>query len=185
MPLPGRRARAIAELIGPDMIKLDPGLTGTVETQMIKSGVPAITLELNPPESFDPVVIGRAVAGIQRVMADLKMLPEGVAPPNQSPPPFVGDTLATVRTTRGGFTTLLVDLGDAVVKGQIVARVADPFGRTIASAALRFRRAPPSSDIGDGADDALTISADHPVGPVSAADPISAISRCHTRNSGS
>ncbi len=127
------RARAIAELIGPDMIKLDPGVTGTVETEMLKSGVPAITLELNRPESFDRVVIGRAVAGIQRVMADLKMLPEGAAPPNNSPPPFVGDTLATVRTSRGGFATLLVDLGDAVVKGQIVARLADPFGRTLES----------------------------------------------------
>lgn len=124
------RARAIAELIAPDMIKLDPGVEGSVETEMLRSGVPAITLELNRPESFDPLVIERAVGGIMRVMVDLAMLAPGSAPP---PPvkPFIGDTLATVRTSHGGFATLLVALGDAVSEGQPVARLADPFGRVI------------------------------------------------------
>lgn len=125
------RARAIAELISPDMIKLDPGIKGTVETEMLNSGVPAITLELNRPESFDQIVIGRAVDGILRVMVDLKMLAEGSAPPRPVTPPFVGDTLATVRTKGGGFATLHAALGDAVNKGQVVAHLADPFGRTI------------------------------------------------------
>lgn len=124
------RARAIAELIAPDMIKLDPGVQGSVETEMLRAGVPAITLELNRPEMFDPVVIGRAVDGIARVMVDLKMLAPGAAPA-ASVTPFVGDSLATVRGTRGGYATLLVGLGDAVVKGQPVATIADPFGRVI------------------------------------------------------
>lgn len=124
------RARAIGELIGPDMIKIDPGVAGSVETEMLKSGVPAITLELERPEMFDRVVIGRAVDGIERVMVDLKMLPPGSAPPRQVTP-YIGDTLARVGTSRGGYATLLVDLGDAVVKGQEVATIADPFGRII------------------------------------------------------
>ncbi|MBA3880860.1 MAG: succinylglutamate desuccinylase [Sphingobium sp.] len=124
------RAREIAELIGPDMIKLDPGIKGTVETEMLKSGVPAITLELNRPEMFDRVVIGRAVDGVLRVMVDMKMLAPGSAPP-RTKDPIVGDSLATVRTSRGGYATLLVDLGDRVAKGQTVATLADPFGRTL------------------------------------------------------
>lgn len=124
------RARAIAELIGPDMIKIDPGVAGSVETEMLKSGVPAITLELERPEMFDRVVIGRAVEGIERVMVDLKMLPPGSAPA-RTVTPFIGDTLARVATSRGGYATLLVDLGDEVSKGQRVATVADPFGRII------------------------------------------------------
>lgn len=124
------RARAIAELIGPDMIKIDPGVAGSVETEMLKSGVPAITLELERPEMFDRVVIGRAVNGIERLMVDLKMLPSGSAPA-RTVTPFIGDTLARVATSRGGYATLLVDLGDQVSKGQRVATVADPFGRII------------------------------------------------------
>ncbi len=124
------RARAIAELIGPDMIKIDPGVAGSVETEMLKSGVPAITLELERPEVFDRVVIGRAVDGIERVMVDLKMLAMGSAPA-RTVTPYVGDTLARVATSRGGYATLLVDLGDAVTKGQRVATLADPFGRII------------------------------------------------------
>lgn len=122
------RARAIAELIGPDMIKLDPGVTGSVETEMMKSGVPSITLELERPEVFDRVVIVRAVEGIERVMVDLAMLSPGSAPA-RAVTPYVGDTLVTVSTSGGGFATLRVGLGDAVVKGQIVATIADAFGR--------------------------------------------------------
>lgn len=124
------RARAIGELIGPDMIKIDPGVAGSVETEMVKSGVPAITLELERPEMFDRVVIGRAVDGIERVMIDLKMLAPGSAPP-RTVTPYIGDTLARVATSRGGYATLLVDLGDAVTTGQRVATIADPFGRII------------------------------------------------------
>ena len=124
------RARAIAELIGPDMIKLDAGVAGSVETEMRKSGVPAITLELNRPEMFDRIVIVRAVDGLMRVMVDLKMLPPGSAPA-LTQTAFVGDTLATVRTSRGGYATLLADLGDRVEKDQVVATLADPFGRVI------------------------------------------------------
>lgn len=124
------RARAIGELIGPDMIKIDPGVAGSVETEMLKSGVPAITLELERPEMFDRLVISRAVDGIERVMVDLKMLPPGSAPA-RTVKPYIGDTLARVATSRGGYATLLVDLGNAVSKGQPVATLADPFGRII------------------------------------------------------
>ncbi len=124
------RARAIGELIGPDMIKIDPGVAGSVETEMLKSGVPAITLELERPEMFDRVVIGRAFDGIKRVMVELKMLAPGSAPV-RTVTPYIGDTLARVATSRGGYATLLVDLGDAVNKGQRVATIADPFGRII------------------------------------------------------
>lgn len=124
------RARAIGELIGPDMIKLDPGVKGSIETEMLRSGVPAITLELARPEMFDRVVIGRAVDGIERVMEDLHMLAPGSAPV-RSVVPYVGDTLARVDTSRGGYATLLVDLGDPVEKGQTVATLADGFGRII------------------------------------------------------
>lgn len=124
------RAQQIAVIIGPDMIKIDPGQKGTIETEMLKSGVPAITLELERPEIFDREVIGRAVDGIERLMVDLKMLAPGSAP-ERTILPYVGDSLARVDTHRGGYATLLFDLGDRVEQGQTVATLSDPFGRII------------------------------------------------------
>ncbi len=122
------RARAIAELAGPDIIKLDTGVDGTVENEMVRDGVPAITLELSRPEVFQPDMTRRGVDGMLRVMADLTMI---AAAPPRTVTPFVGNKLAEVTAGRGGFATLAVELGAAVTKGAIVATIADPFGRTV------------------------------------------------------
>lgn len=123
-----KRAERIAELIGPDIIKLDPGTMGTIETEMNRDGVPAITLELGRPEMFDPVMVARAVAGIKRVMADMEMLV--VAPPRTTAP-FVGNKLVVVSAARGGFAHVLVPLGATVTKGDVVATISDAFGRVV------------------------------------------------------
>jgi predicted deacylase len=125
-----QRARRIAELIAPDILKLDPGVKGTVELEMIRAGVPAITLELARPEEFDPLIVQRAVEGIGRVMVDMRMLAPGSAPPAVVTP-FVGNKLVQVRARRGGFARILVRLGDAVDKGQEVATISDAFGRVL------------------------------------------------------
>ena len=121
-------AQRMAELIGPDIIKLDPGAKGTIETEMNRDGVPAITLELGRPEIFDPVMTARAVAGIKRVMADMDMLV--VAPPRTSTP-YVSNRIAVVSAARGGFAHVLVPLGGTVTKGDVVATISDAFGRVI------------------------------------------------------
>jgi len=123
-----KRALALAMLVAPDIVKLDQGEKGTIENEMNRDGVPAITLELGRPEVFDPAMIARAIAGIQRVMVDMKMLAS--APP-ATVVPYVANSILPVRTTRGGFATLAVDLGADVTKGQLIATIADPFGRVI------------------------------------------------------
>ena len=143
------RARKIAELIGPDILKLDPGVAGTVETEMIKSGVPAITLELARPEEFDPVVVGRAIDGIERVMVDMKMLPEGSAPARKNTI-FVGNKIIEVHAMRGGFAHVVPALGSDVAKGDVIATISDPFGRVVETI-----RAPESGRINTVATDPL------------------------------
>lgn len=124
------RNRRMAELVGPDMIKIDAGAKGSVETAFNDAGVPAITLELGGPLRFDPVMVRRGTDGLRNLMREMKMLDGEVAAP---PPAFVGNQGTSVRTDRAGWATLSVELGDAVRKGQTVATLADPFGRVIAS----------------------------------------------------
>lgn len=124
------RARAIAALLAPDILKLDPGLKGTLETEMIRSGIPAVTLELARPEEFDPVIVARAIEGIERVMVDMKMLPEGSVRA-ATIEPFVGNKLIEVHAARGGYAHVLPALGSDVTKGDAVATISDPFGRVV------------------------------------------------------
>jgi len=124
------RAREIAELIGPDVIKLDPGEKGTLETEMMKDGVPAITLELERPEEFQPVLVKRTVAGILRLMADMKMIARSAEPPNIVQP-FIGNDLVNVRNEHGGFVRMSKSLGATVEKGEAIGTVSDAFGATI------------------------------------------------------
>jgi hypothetical protein len=74
------------------------------------------------------MMITRAVEGIGRVMADLKMI---ASAPAATVTPFVANEIKPVRTTRGGYTTLAVALGQDVEKDQLIATVADPFGRLV------------------------------------------------------
>lgn len=121
---------AMAQLLAPDIIKLDPGVKGTVENTLTPDGVPAVTLELGYPQVFDAPTIARGVAGIKRLMAAHAML----APqPAATVTPFVANKLVDVTTPAGGFMTLNVALGSIVVADQRIASLADPFGRTIAT----------------------------------------------------
>jgi predicted deacylase len=119
----------IARAVGPDVIKLDPGVRGTVENTLVDDGVPAITLELGYPQVFDRVMIGRATDGIKRLMAAKGMIAATLPPATVTP--YVANALVNARVQHGGFATLLVALNQDVAKGQPIVTVADPFGRVI------------------------------------------------------
>jgi len=121
------RARVMAELMAPDVIKLDQGEKGTLEDELVRAGVPAITLELGTPEVFDTVMVARGVAGVNNLMREMKMLAGPVAP--RWPGIFTGNKLEAVSAPRAGFAHLLVPLGSMVAKGQPIATISDAFGQ--------------------------------------------------------
>jgi uncharacterized protein len=123
------RAVRMAELMAPDVIKLDQGEKGTVENEMVRAGVPAITLELGKPEVFDPVMVGRAEAGISNLMREMGMLAGAVAP--RSPKIFTGNKQEAARASQPGFAHWSVALGDDVQKGQEIGTISDGFGRVV------------------------------------------------------
>ncbi len=123
------RTRRMAELVQPDVIKLDKGEKGTVENELVPAGVPAITFELGAPGVFDAATVARAVAGLRNLMTEMAMLPGKVRAP--AAPPFTGNDLVNVSSLRGGWATALAPLGSLVGKGQPLAVVRDPFGRVV------------------------------------------------------
>lgn len=128
-------ARQAAHVLGPDMIKNDPGQQGTLETSLMKEGIPAVTLEVGAPKQFQTDLIDRSVWGILNLMRAQKMLPGDVqAPPVKA---IVGSSYTNIYADRGGIAVLHVGLKDAVKKGQDVATLYDAFGH-----ALRTYKAP-------------------------------------------
>jgi predicted deacylase len=119
--------RAMAELVGPDILKMDTGDKGTVENELTRDGVPAITFELGRPEVFDADSVARGVAGLTNLMTDRGMLMGLVLDME----PYVSNRIVAVRTGTAGWMTLLAPLGSDVTKGQPIATIADAFGRTI------------------------------------------------------
>ncbi len=118
----------LAKLVAPEIIRLDPGEPGTVETEMNKDGVPAMTIELGGPEVFTAALNAEALGGILRIMADKGMIAASMAPAT-SRTPFVANDGAAVRSPHGGWARLLVGLNDPVRAGQPVATISDAFGR--------------------------------------------------------
>ena len=125
------RARAIGRLFAPDVLRLDPGQAGTVENEMNRVGVPAITLEIGYPEIFDAAMNDRAIDGILRLMADMAMIAARDAPPLPRPDTvFVANNQIAVRTGASGWLRLSVPLGARVTAGQMLGTLTDSFGRT-------------------------------------------------------
>ena len=123
------RTRRMAELVAPDIIKMDKGDKGTVENTLTDDGVPAITLELGRPEVFDDTMIARAEAGLMNLMREMRMLPGKANPAPASL--FVGNDIIAARASKSGWARLLLPLGSTVKKDQPVAEIRDAFGALV------------------------------------------------------
>jgi len=120
----------MAKLLGPDVIKIDPGQKGSIETAYNDVGVPSVTLELGAANSFDYALIDRAVAGIKRLMSARDMLP-GTDVPAAEKAPIIGNDTVGVQATVTGVVMRSVKLLDTVKKGDEVAVSTDAFGRIV------------------------------------------------------
>jgi predicted deacylase len=119
--------KKMAELLGPDMIKIDKGDVGILETTLSQIGVPTVTFELGSSQVFDKAMIDRGLEGVLNVLKHKGMLAGAPSPPAK--PPIIGNQAINVRSDVGGFATVLVNLMDVVGKDQPIATIADAFGR--------------------------------------------------------
>ncbi|PCG14630.1 MULTISPECIES: succinylglutamate desuccinylase/aspartoacylase family protein [Sphingomonas] len=124
-------AKRLADMLRPDSVYIQAGLDGAVEDMLNANGIPAVTYELGAPEVFDEAMIARALRGVRNVMIDRKMLPG--TPDLSDPEPFLGNLVTNVDSPRGGWAHVRVTMNQFVKKGDVLAVVTDPFGRTIAT----------------------------------------------------
>jgi len=135
------KVQRMAELLQPEIIKIDPGLKGTFETTFVENGIPAVTFEVGSPKVYQWDHVEHARRGIRNVMVDLGMLAGEIE--DLGTETFVGNEYQTLRAEVGGFTEVLVGLKDRVTEGQKGGAAAQRLrrGRGRARRALRRPRA--------------------------------------------
>ena len=123
--------RAMAELFPIEQIKSDPGYAGTLETALVKAGIPSLTIEVGGPRSFDRRKIDMFVEGGLNVLKLHGVIQGPMGRTARDAGTFFGDAFHTVRATHGGYLELKVDLRTRVGAGQVVAVQRNAFGEVV------------------------------------------------------
>jgi len=124
-------AQQIARLFPIDQILLEPGFDGTLEYALVRAGIPAITLELGGPRSFDDQMVAAGTEGVDNLLSHYNMLDRPLGQTAQDRNVFVGNKLVDYFAVQSGFTEYLVKLNDTVNKGQKVAIQRNAFGEVV------------------------------------------------------
>lgn len=91
--------------------------------------IPAITVEVGDPQTFQPRLIRSTRIGIRSVLADARMLPQRAVAKGAEP--IICDRSAWLYTDRGGLLEVLPKVADPVREGDVVARLRNAFGDVI------------------------------------------------------
>ena len=122
--------RRLAELAQPDIIKIDPGEPGSIETTWVSSGIPAITLEIGPAKIWNQTLISRAVDFTFRLLDDLQMT-SGGTPELDLSNTYRGTDFFDIPVTRSGWVEMYVGVLDDITEGQSVGTVYNSWGDVI------------------------------------------------------
>ncbi|KAF7510816.1 hypothetical protein GJ744_005916 [Endocarpon pusillum] len=130
----------LAELAQVDILKIDPGEPGSIETTWVDNSIPAITLEIGTPKRWQQDYIQRTEDFIFRLLTDLHMTPpssngDGTVPVVEVDlsNTYKATNSSSVYTTRTGWVETLVDVLDDVTEGQVLATVYNSWGDVIES----------------------------------------------------
>lgn len=121
----------LADLFPVDQIKADPGLPGTLEYELVKKGIPSVTVELGGPRAIDREKTRIGVEGTENVLAHFGMTGRSVGRSAKDANVFRGNHLEDVVAVTGGFVEYRVGLNDEVKKGQTLAVQRDAFGDVV------------------------------------------------------
>lgn len=121
--------KKMAELLDADVVKLDNGEPGSVETSFVNIGIPSITFELGSSETVQPEIVNRAVQGIINNLIYWKLLPnKEIKTLNKT---FYGNNWIKIKAEKGGFIEPHIKLLNKVSKGDLLFTQYDSFGKKI------------------------------------------------------
>jgi len=123
------KVKQLALLQNADIIVHNPPSDGTLRGAADEMGIPAITLEVGNPNTFQKKLIRGGVEGVHNVLAHLKMIPDEIALSDKET--VICQRSYWIYTDIGGLLTVHVELRQLINKGQLIATMRDVFGHLI------------------------------------------------------
>jgi len=123
------KVKRMALLQNADIIVHNPPSDGTLRGAADDLGIPAITLEVGNPSTFQKKLIRSGVEGVHNVLCDLKMIEDEITPPEKET--VICERSFWIYTDTGGLLSIHVDLRQIVTKGMHLATLRDIFGNKI------------------------------------------------------
>ena len=121
--------KKMAELTTSDIVKMDNGEKGSVETSFVEIGIPSITFELGSSETQEEDIVLRATNGVINNLIYWDYLKNGEIV--QGIETFYGNTWSRIRAEKGGYIENKVKVLDKVNEGDILFIQYDSFGNVV------------------------------------------------------
>ncbi|QOL25641.1 succinylglutamate desuccinylase/aspartoacylase family protein [Thalassotalea sp. LPB0316] len=102
-------------------------LDGSLREAAVKNKTKVLLYEAGEALRFDEFSIRAGIKGIVNVLRHLKMMPKRGARKRKSTQ-FIANHSGWVRASASGIATHLYELGDQVVKGDVLAEIGSPYG---------------------------------------------------------
>ncbi len=121
--------RKLALLQNAQIIVHNPPSDGTLRGAADAHDIPAITLEVGNPNTFQKKLIRSGIAGIHNVMSYLEMTTDEIEPPEIEVK--ICKQSYWIYTDIGGLLSIPVGLTEIVKQGELIATMRDVFGNLI------------------------------------------------------
>lgn len=121
--------RKMALMQNAQIIVHNPPSDGTLRGAAEEMNIPAITLEVGNPNTFQKTLIKSGVEGIHNVLSYLEMTDDKIEEPNILP--IICKSSYWIYTKKGGLITVHSKLLEHLKKGDVIATNRDIFGNII------------------------------------------------------
>ncbi len=118
--------RKLAMLQNAQIIVHNPPSDGTLRGAASELDIPAITLEVGNPNTFQKKMIRSGIEGIHNALCYLEMTEDTIE--SSSTPTVICKSSYWIYTDTGGLLTVHVDLCQQLKKGELIASIRDVFG---------------------------------------------------------
>lgn len=126
-----KESLAMARALRPQIIVHNAGGDGTLRAAAVAMGLHSITVEIGDPQRLQPGLVRASRLGLQEVLEYFEMLPDMEDPDPRETVECVSSYW--IYTDTGGLLEVFPSLMARVKKGEVVARLSDPWGRIVAT----------------------------------------------------
>ena len=125
--------KELAEVFAVPVILNSNLVDGSLRESALKSETKILLYEAGEALRFDEFSIRAGMKGILNVLQHLGMKRKSVSSKKKKLAPFIANGSQWVRANASGIVHNVVDLGDQITKGQVLAEIGSPYGEVIDS----------------------------------------------------